>query len=378
MENKIKHFILNKEMDYEKGRLKNLQIQNHTLAIKEYGGYETYFISGIYDSKENDTIWHRTVIESLPFNSLQSVSIYSTNSLTREVNGKIVDLEEIIYAEYSSLGEVKASIKPYLKKTIYRSKDFLLHDVVGRYLWFILEFQADAEELGIDSIRIYFPKHTWLGYLPEVYSSNRGSAEFLERFLGIYQSLYEDLNEKIRYSPAYFFPQACEKDLLPVIAKLLGENMYYIWNEDQLRYLLSHAMEWNGFRGTVKSLLNIVELYTGERPYIVEHQQLTEERIGSRKEIILSLYGDNPSSFTLVVKEKQVPSNKEYKTLVKILEEVKPAHMDCKIIVIRPYIFLNSYSYMGMNSMLGKYKPFDLKEVVIMPFATVSNKEEGV
>ena len=82
-----------------------------------------------------------------------------------------------------------------------------LFDVRGRYLWFLLEAGGAAGDFdGITEIRIDFPKQNWVSWLPEVYQGSGKNRDFLERYLGVFQSFYEELTEKIGRSPDLFDP----------------------------------------------------------------------------------------------------------------------------------------------------------------------------
>ena len=77
-----------------------------------------------------------------------------------------------------------------------------------------------------------------------------------------------------------------------------------------------------------------------------------------------------------MVNEEHVPSNKEYKTLVKIIENVKPAYMEFDLVILKPYIFLDNYTYMGVNTVLGSYKTLSLDGFSLVPFSAIKNDKE--
>jgi hypothetical protein len=74
----------------------------------------------------------------------------------------------------------------------------------------------------------------------------------------------------------------------------------------------------------------------------------------------------------VIVSEQAVPSPDEHKTLLKIIESAKPAHVEANVVVLKPYIFLDKYSYLGMNSVLGRYRPANLDGFSAVPFTGVS------
>jgi len=52
----------------------------------------------------------------------------------------------------------------------------------------------------------------------------------------------------------------------------------------------------------------------------------------------------------------------------------KPAHMECRIVALKPYIFLGQHSYLGINSVLGQYKAFQLDGLCAVPFSIVAEE----
>ena len=50
--------------------------------------------------------------------------------------------------------------------------------------------------------------------------------------------------------------------------------------------------------------------------------------------------------------------------------------MDFKIITLRPYILLDSYSYLGINSTLGQYRPAELDGFSMLSFSTAGGQPE--
>ena len=55
-------------------------------------------------------------------------------------------------------------------------------------------------------------------------------------------------------------------------------------------------------------------------------------------------------------------------------KEVKPAHLELNLVLLKPYIFVGMYSYLGINSVLGSYRNMRLDGHSSVPFAVL---EEG-
>lgn len=254
----------------------------------------------------------------------------------------------------------------------------LLHEVEGEYLWFRIRLISQGEAYPkITRIKIIFPKNTWLSYLPEVYQEDETGASFVERYLGMFQSMYQDMSDKIYRIPEYMDPDAAHGPFLQWLGTWRSIEDSYIWKEDQLRYLIAHGVELYRKRGTVDYLKEMVQLYTGKPPYIVEYHQL-EPYMGDHDyaERLMELYGKNSYIFTVIVDMDSHNINREYKILTRIIEQAKPAHIESNIIVLEPFIFLDKHSYLGINSVLGSYGAFVLDGQASIPFTALTARED--
>jgi len=376
----LKYFVFNKEEDFQRGFGQNIMISSSGLRIApEDIGRGGVFFSRVLDSREKETVWHRLVVEG---SSLGDASIrftfYAGEQRRVWVDGKEEDIEDFLRNGSCDKTQKEKILRSCLVKTVLNPKDILLHEAQGRYLWFFIELFGQGEESPVISrMKIYLPRQSWLGYLPEVYQVDPQSKSFVERYLNMFGSLYSDLEEKIDRIARYFDSDAVEGELLQWLAEWLDIDDVYIWTEEQLRYLIRNAMRLYKMRGTRPAVSDMVELYLGEKPYIVEHWQLEgSEGEAGTSGLLARLYGDNSYYFTVVVPERCVPSPKKHKTLLKIIESAKPAHVEANVVVLKPYIFLDKYSYLGMNSVLGQYRPVNLDGFSALPFTGVLGNDE--
>ncbi len=377
MTNPTRYFVFNKTADFKRSFCQNLiyspgeglQINKETIS---QGGL---FISRLLDSREKETIWHRMVVRS---ESRGDASIRFTFYTNEErfiyIENQPHDLADFIMDTKLTWQEKITAFRPYQVKSMFNPTDILLHEAKGRYFWFTIELYGQGNlSPVITHMKIYLSKQTWMEYLPEIYQIDQASKSFLERYLSIFQSLYNDLEFEISRISRYYDPEVVDSGFLPWLAEWLAVDDRYIWSEEKLRFLIKNGVSLYKIRGTRKALECMVELYLGEKPYLIEHHQL-ENYEGEAKTsgLIDRLYGDNSYYFTVVVSEKAVPSVKEHKTLLKIIESAKPAHVEANVVVLKPYIFLDKYSYLGMNSVLGQYRPANLDGFSALPFTGVT------
>lgn len=375
-----KYFIFNKESDFMRGYLYNIKTFQTGITIDDADLGRGVFFSRLLDSKEKNTIWHRLLLDysNLDESSIY-ITIYASESSWILYRQEEVPIEQLISNPSITLEDKIKAMQPFSVKSVYEPADMLMHDVIGRYVWMRIELSVQSDTLPlIYGIKLYFPKQTWMNYLPEIYQEDKQSCSFIERFLGIYQSLYQDMSQNIQKAPSFFDPDVVTGDYLKWLGTWLSIDDLYIWSEDKLKYLIKNAMRLYKIRGTTKYLSEIIKLYTGKSPYIIEHFQTEQYRSDIKQaELINHLYGDSPYTFTIIIDVGSIAHNSQYKTILKLVNSAKPAHIDSTVIVLKPYIFLNQYSYLGINSVLGQYRSFQLDGLSSLPFSTIDNKTEN-
>lgn len=355
------YYILNKEEDFQNGYSENLLITAHGISVKDERKGVARFISNFYDSHELKNIWNRLILKKSG-DGIIKLTYYCTDNIT--------PLETALSNNDLTVSQISKLMECYEIKTVVNPFDILLHDAVGKYFWIKIEvLEAIESKVFINSIKIEFPIQSFLRYLPEVYQTDLESKKFLEGYLGIFQSLYMDLEKEIDKVSSYFDPDITDKEFLEWLAKWVKIENSYIWKEEKLRYLLKNIVKFYEKTGTPKGISDIVELYASEKPYIIEYFHIKKYMKDTEQyKIISKLYSDNPYEFTVILSEKSIPSEKEYKEVYKLIEEFKPAHTEVKLIILKPYIFLGNYSYLGINSYLNSDRSVQLDGFSTLPF----------
>lgn len=141
-------------------------------------------------------------------------------------------------------------------------QDALLSDAEGRYLWVELELVGDRFATPrIDAFRAYFPRQSYLRYLPAVYEEDRASAAFLERFLSIFESAFVDVDEELEAVTRYLDPAGAPPTALSWLGDWLAVEAGEAWPEPARRKLVAAAPALFKRRGTTAGILAIVRLY---------------------------------------------------------------------------------------------------------------------
>ncbi len=358
MGKKTKYFMLNNGMQFQRCLLQNLSFDRGRLRPGSTEEGHSVLLSRVFDSGQTDMEWHQWLCTmDNEGNVAYTVYIYTANNLMRVIDGREESTEEVLFDKTVDWEKKKEIFEPYMQKKAERIEDILLHEVSGRYLWFAMEiYEQPGQHLGIEKIKISFPRQSWISYLPEIYQSTDKNM-FYERFLAVYQTMYEELNDVIRNMPSFLDIDGAEGHYLKWLGKWLDINEGYMWSEDQLRELLKKARYIYKYRGTPNAILELARLYTGNKDvYLVENHRERDCETEESSRDYENLYGTDSFRFQVLVKEEFIPSTREYKTLTRILEEVKPAHMEMQLIPLRPYMFLGNHVYLGINSCLGEYR----------------------
>ncbi len=107
---------------------------------------------------------------------------------------------------------------------------------------------------------------SYLDFLPIIYQDS----DFLGRYLLLFQTVWEPLEQREDHLPAYFDPRTAPASFLPWLASWLSLGYRTHWPEARLRRLLSEAMDLYRWRGTNYGLARLLELYVGSLPEIIE------------------------------------------------------------------------------------------------------------
>lgn len=351
------YFLLNKESDFRRGRFRHIRIDECGITPEdecETGVYDTR----VFDSGVQGTNWHRLLL----FGDFAEGSVRVT-----------VCAAEHAPVSAGTRSETEATVFAESCAEFVNPSDVLLFDVKGRYLW--IEIRMTGKNVRIYGIKICFPQHTWLSYLPELYQADAQSASFLARYLGIFQSLYEDMTEKIERLPDRFAVTTEEPGALAELADWFSVENRALWNREQLRYLIRHAVRLAAGRGTADCLRELLRLGTGDTAYIVEYGKIRDcFDNGPAEERLKRLYGANPWEFTILLDRGGKKGNADFYLTEKIVDMAKPAYMQSRIVALSPYIFLDRHSYLGINSVLGRYREFCLDGTCAVPFSVIAEE----
>ncbi|MGB9253620.1 MAG: phage tail protein [Candidatus Korobacteraceae bacterium] len=242
--------------------------------------------STAFDSGSSGTVWHRLVIDAdLPANTQLLVYFYASDNSADDPTNKW--------------------LPPLLNATdalLINARGGQNSPVVGRYLWLMVTLVGteDATPL-VRAIRIYFPRVSYLRYLPAIYSQDPTSRDFLQRFLSIFESIFSGLETTTTNLVRYFDPRVVTGEFLQWLAQWLAISVDNTWTDDQLRTLLLEAPDLFRERGTPSQIAEVVRIYLGIAPFIIEQFQLACAQSSDIQQVYDNLYGSGEFCFCLLV-----------------------------------------------------------------------------
>ena len=320
-------FIINKKSDYLRG----------------FGGIpdddkiviDSCFFSELFDSGEKETRWYK--LESafkLPVNCSMRVTFFTTDDRLVAINDRKYDLSDLIRSDYPPEEKLKTFSQGFKCVSHTMMDELLLTELKGRYLFFAVQCVSSVGDFPeIYEMRLGFSPHMLTDFLPEIYRSEENS--FLERYLAVFQSLYENMEEKIDHAAESYVPENPDYDFLKWLSDCFCIRSADHWNEDQLRYILKNAPRIYRCIGTKQVIIELCELYLGCRVEVLEYYD--------RSENVFSEYAGEglsedklfigPYVFTVIVYKERL-STSELEGLDRIIDSCKPAHMNANIITL--------------------------------------------
>ncbi len=262
----------------EGGEIAFLRYKTERYYIKEPWGT---FISKAFDSTIPDCRWHKIVLDAEIPDKTQ-VDVYYFISDEEKTQTEMLELSE---SEWSQL--------PPFHTATMNLRDALIQSPSGRHLWLKLVLRSTDENKTprIKSISAYLPRSSYLRYLPAVYQEDTASRDFLERFLSLFETLLWNNEEEITQIARYFDVEATPKEFISWLATWLAAIFDESWSEEKKRLFLQRAVALYKKRGTREGLEELIEIYTGNKPMIIEHFQLGCAENEEIKTVLEKLFG---------------------------------------------------------------------------------------
>ncbi len=347
----------------------------------------TYFSKPV-DSKAQKTRWYRFILEgSFPSGTKVEFHYYISDKLLEDN-----ELRELPESEWEKGLPGSSAVQGEEKRDA-----LFLRGREGRYLWFRV-ILTGTENLSpvVSSVTIFFPKVSYLEYLPSVYREDSANRDFLDRFLAIFESLFFEIDFTIDHLSRWFDAAGTPPEFLEWLGSWVGADQGRGESlsrkkvpEAKQREFISRAVSMYRERGTREGLENLIFFYTGKKPVIIENLPVSctgekpwnenrKETANSERRKFLffppeeatvkppagkgtgrtevsfhdRLFGGEGFSFVVLFKEKLKEA--ELELIRDIIEEEKPAYTTYKIKVLEPWFYLDGHTYLGENTRLKR------------------------
>ncbi|NQX69419.1 hypothetical protein HQN90_25135 [Paenibacillus alba] len=356
------------------GQISLLDLRARTMLLEDTQLPEAVYFSAELDTTETELEWHKIRLEAdIPEETQVRFSYFASDESEGLVDGDYVSYTSYFTDPGIPVHTKLTATRDLWSEPILNPKDALLMNAKGRYLWFKIELIGSEQKSPfIRKLRVYYPRTSLIAYLPPMYQQDAEHSPFLERFLAMFSTFFDDMEDKIDHISAHFDPDAVSGTYLEWLGRWLAITDHEAWGEVKLRKLIKQAPELYKLRGTREGLINMVKIYTGSEPFLLEYFQFKQmQETSELRQLFAQLYGDNPYCFCLMLKPEFVRTDAQRMTIEQIIEDHKPAYTEGKLIVLQPWMYADMHTYLGINTYLSEPTLLTLDQRSSMPYNTV-------
>jgi phage tail-like protein len=384
-------FVFRKE---DKNKITALRRQKRFALSESSSLVKGEYFSAALDSRDARTIWHKlsSTTTSAVGGQIQ-ISVLAADEKRMKIAETNQDLDDFLNRAKSLTGtQFQTALGDLDKlgwsKSVVNSDDALV-TAAGRYLWVrIILIGSEHASPEVCSVRLDYPRISYLRYLPAVYQEDDRSRDFLEQFLSLFETFFAGLEARIDHIARYFDPDSSlvSTDFLRWLSTWLAISVDNNWDDAKLRELVKRAPEIYKKRGTRAAIEDMIEIFTGEKPLIIEHHQLSCASPGNEsppsdskeiEDLYKQLYGTDPFCFCVLLKPFPVQTEESYRAVRRLLDSEKPAHTCAGLLRLQPWVQLDAHTYLEVNTYLSEPSArLDLGSA--MPRDTVLDTDEHV
>ena len=294
------------------------------------------------DAAEDDAEWGRLKF-SMKLSEEQVIYVYAYASNRDEItlNGEQVDINRFLTAGNIPDNSKKLFIRQEGSLRFVGKNDVLLYGMKGRYLYLAIEIVGEGRGM-ISGMRVERGSDEFADVFPEIY---RASGDFFRRYLTVFNSIYNDFDDKIDQLPKLLDLDSCPDMLLPIYAGWLGIDVQGDFlKPEALRTLVKEAYTLNRMKGTKACLKRILDIAVEEQSIILEANQMKEYAESYAM-------GDGVFDVTVLVK-KQLTENERYQ-LTYLLTQFMPVRCRLKLESFEDSGLLDKRVYLDMNAQVA-------------------------
>jgi phage tail-like protein len=220
-----------------------------------------YWMSQPLDSSIYNCPWHRIELTIPQFPPGTQIDVFVFAYKTLDLAPLSVRDSRWI-TTYSVVAPIQPPPDP-LKPVKPRVDEFLIQATPGQFLSILIKLRGDGFGTPvIQELRVHFPRESYLAYLPPLYSANEPMRAFLDSFLSVFQTEWDEFDQRVDDSTALFDPAAVpEGAAMNYLASWLSLSLEGTWTGAQNRLLLEAVPKIQPIRGTAAALRAYVAVY---------------------------------------------------------------------------------------------------------------------
>lgn len=315
--------------------------RNANIYFDEHEPIHRLYLKSV-DAAEDDAEWGRLAF-NMRLHEEQVIYIYAyaTNDTKIRIGEEYVDINRFLTS-----GNIPDSSKKILMQQrgalrFVGKHDVLLFGLTGRYLHIAIEVVGEGEGY-LSNMRVERGSDEFTTVFPEIY---RASGDFFRRYMTVFNSIYNDFDDRINLLPKLLDLDSCPDELLPVYAGWLGIDVQGDFlKPEALRTLVKEAYTLNRMKGTKACLKRILEIAVEEQSLILEANQMKE--YADTRELEEGVF-----DVTVLVK-KQLSENERFQ-LTYLLEQFMPVRCRLKLESFEDSGILDNRVYLDMNAQVA-------------------------
>jgi phage tail-like protein len=336
---------------------------------------EGRFITTALDSNIERCQWHRVLLNAaVPEHTSLQIESYASDEKPADAAG---------------LPDGSADWKPCML-TGDDDPDCLIQSGPGQYLWLRLTFRSDGRASPkLRWMKVFFPRASYLQYLPAIYQEDDESRHFLERFLSIFQTEFDALDRCIDQLWQLFDPDSVPLQHLGWLASWLALLINPEWKETKTRQMLKAAFLAYGRRGTLAGLKQTIEDYTSvsdiqilehfrlrrwpalsvaapldgsirlwsqdfyQRLQLSSYSQVGYFRLTGHPEPALEPFDWGAHRFTVFFPADPYRADDTAQRVARVVEREKPAHTEATLCPVLPRFRVGVQATVGVDTVVG-------------------------
>ncbi len=239
------------------------------------------FLAGPFEAATEPTRWQRLHLDaSLPEGA--HLKLWTLTASQPDDPGMPIDCAGNENGMVVETGDVEVAPRRDLpaafgawRELPWDATDAMVLNEPATFLWIAGQLAGNGLATpAVRQVRLVHDDEGWLRFLPAFYARDDTSRQFLERALGLFETLFDRERALVDDLPLLFDPWAAPDhdggEWLEWLADWVGTELDESWSGVRRRESVARAFQANGERGTPRSLRRLVELHAGATIQISE------------------------------------------------------------------------------------------------------------